>query len=61
MARIHRTNLMPLETRRRRTSLRYGNGSYADALVNILNAWSSTLKDIDGTSDKYLASSLYGY
>ncbi|KAI6914788.1 chondroitin AC/alginate lyase [Hortaea werneckii] len=38
-----------------------GNTSYADASVDILNAWSSTLEDIDGTSDKYLASGLYGY
>lgn len=37
------------------------NTSYADASVNILNAWGSTLKDIDGTSDKFLASGLYGY
>jgi hypothetical protein len=38
-----------------------GDDAYADAAVRILNAWGSTLKEIDGTSDKYLASGLYGY
>ncbi|KAJ5598305.1 hypothetical protein N7537_008389 [Penicillium hordei] len=35
--------------------------SYADAAVNILNAWAVTLTGIDGTSDKFLASGIYGY
>ncbi|CAG8909755.1 unnamed protein product [Penicillium egyptiacum] len=35
--------------------------SYADAAVNILNSWAVTLKDIGGTSDKFLASGIYGY
>lgn len=38
-----------------------GNTSYADAAGNILDAWSSTLEYINGTSDKFLASGLYGY
>lgn len=38
-----------------------GNSSYGDAAANILDAWSSTLKYINGTSDKFLASGLYGY
>ncbi|KAK6068243.1 hypothetical protein SCUP234_10231 [Seiridium cupressi] len=38
-----------------------GSTSHADAAANILDAWSSTMKHIDGTSDKYLASGLYGY
>ena len=37
------------------------SAAYADAAVRILNAWSSTLKAINGTSDKYLASGIYGY
>ncbi|KAJ5347267.1 hypothetical protein MYU51_004329 [Penicillium brevicompactum] len=35
--------------------------SYADAAINILNAWAASLVAIEGTSDKYLASGLYGY
>lgn len=38
-----------------------GNDSYADASVAILNDWSSTLQDINGTSDMFLAAGLYGY
>ncbi len=38
-----------------------GNAAYADAAIRVLNAWSSTLKVINGTSDKYLASGIYGY
>ncbi|KAL3480793.1 chondroitin AC/alginate lyase [Aspergillus californicus] len=34
---------------------------YADAAVNILSSWAATLTGIDGTSDKFLASGLYGY
>ncbi|CAP94150.1 hypothetical protein E8E15_009322 [Penicillium rubens] len=35
--------------------------SYADAAINILNSWAVTLKEIGGTSDKFLASGIYGY
>ncbi|CAI7636086.1 unnamed protein product [Penicillium crustosum] len=35
--------------------------SYADAAVNILNSWAATLTAIEGTSDKFLASGIYGY
>ncbi|CAG9997126.1 unnamed protein product [Clonostachys byssicola] len=33
---------------------------YAKAAINILNAWSSTLKAIEGTGDKYIAAGIYG-
>jgi len=35
--------------------------AYADNAVAILNAWSSTLAGIDGSSDRFLASGIYGY
>lgn len=38
-----------------------GNTSYADHAVAILNGWGSTLIDIDGTEDKFLAAGIYGY
>lgn len=38
-----------------------GSTAYADAAADILDAWSSTARYINGTSDKYLASGLYGY
>jgi hypothetical protein len=38
-----------------------GDAAYADKAVQILNAWSAVLTGIDGTSDKFLASGLYGY
>jgi hypothetical protein len=38
-----------------------GNTSYADHAVEILNGWGSTLRDINGTEDKFLAAGLYGY
>lgn len=38
-----------------------GNSSYADTAVTVLNAWSSTLQNISGDSDMFLASGLYGY
>ncbi|KAF4778489.1 hypothetical protein HER10_EVM0005742 [Colletotrichum scovillei] len=38
-----------------------GNTSYADHAARILDGWSSTLVDINGTEDKYLAAGLYGY
>ncbi|KAK0201814.1 GPI anchored protein [Desarmillaria ectypa] len=37
------------------------NTSYADKAVAILDAWSSTLTRIGGSSDKFLASGIYGY
>ncbi|KAJ4991050.1 hypothetical protein SVAN01_03400 [Stagonosporopsis vannaccii] len=37
------------------------NTTYATAAVGILDVWASTLKRIDGTSDRFLASGLYGY
>lgn len=38
-----------------------GDDAYADKAVTILNAWSSTLTSIDGSSDRFLASGIYGY
>lgn len=38
-----------------------GDSAFADKAVAILNAWSSTLTSIDGSSDKFLASGIYGY
>ncbi|MFT3868457.1 MAG: alginate lyase family protein [Nibricoccus sp.] len=38
-----------------------GTTANADKAVQILNAWSSTLTSIGGTSDKYLAAGIYGY
>lgn len=38
-----------------------GDTAKADKAVQILNAWSSSLVEITGTSDKYLASGIYGY
>ncbi|KAF4817573.1 hypothetical protein CGCSCA5_v005916 [Colletotrichum siamense] len=38
-----------------------GNASYADHAREILDGWSSTLTDINGTEDKFLAAGLYGY
>ncbi|PYI17911.1 GPI anchored protein [Aspergillus violaceofuscus CBS 115571] len=38
-----------------------GNTSYADVVVNILDEWSSTLTNISGTTDLYLAAGIYGY
>lgn len=38
-----------------------GDETHAKAATKILDAWSSTLKEITGGSDKYLASGLYGY
>ncbi|OQE29853.1 hypothetical protein PENSTE_c002G03120 [Penicillium steckii] len=35
--------------------------TFADAAVNILSSWAVTLTGIGGTSDKFLASGLYGY
>ncbi len=38
-----------------------GDTAHAACAVRILNAWSARLKRIDGTSDKFLASGIYGY
>ncbi|RFU81206.1 gpi anchored [Trichoderma arundinaceum] len=38
-----------------------GDTVYAKATATTLGAWSSTLTFIDGTSDKFLASGIYGY
>jgi hypothetical protein len=38
-----------------------GDTAYADKAVEIMNAWSYTLTNITGTSDKFLASGIYGY
>jgi hypothetical protein len=38
-----------------------GEKTYADKSIGVLNAWSAVLTAIDGTSDKFLASGLYGY
>lgn len=35
--------------------------SYADTAINILDSWAVTITEISGTSDKFLASGLYGY
>lgn len=38
-----------------------GDAAYADAAVRLLDAWSDSLASIEGTSDRYLASGIYGY
>lgn len=38
-----------------------GDTAYADAAVTIMDAWSSTLTDLGGNSDLYLAAGIYGY
>ena len=38
-----------------------GDDAYADKAVAILNAWSNSLTSIDGSSDRFLASGIYGY
>lgn len=38
-----------------------GDDAYADKAVAVLNAWAATLTAIRGTSDRYLASGIYGY
>jgi hypothetical protein len=38
-----------------------GDTAYADAAIAVLDAWSSTLTTISGTSDKFLAAGIYGY
>jgi hypothetical protein len=38
-----------------------GDTAYADKAVQIMNAWSSTLTSIQGTTDAALAAGIYGY
>ena len=38
-----------------------GNAAYADKAVSILNAWSGTLTEVTGNSDRFLAAGIYGY
>lgn len=38
-----------------------GDDAYADKAIGILDAWSESLTAIDGSSDKFLASGIYGY
>lgn len=38
-----------------------GDDAYAQKAIDILNVWSATLTRIDGSSDKFLASGIYGY
>ncbi|KPI18729.1 LPXTG-motif cell wall anchor domain protein [Actinobacteria bacterium OK074] len=38
-----------------------GEQAYADTAVAILNAWSSTLTQVAGSADRFLAAGLYGY
>lgn len=38
-----------------------GNAECGEGAKDILNAWSSTLKNVGGNADRYLASGLYGY
>lgn len=38
-----------------------GDNVYADKAVQILNAWATTCKSINGDSNKFLASGIYGY
>ncbi|KAH7377758.1 GPI anchored protein-like protein [Pyrenochaeta sp. MPI-SDFR-AT-0127] len=37
------------------------NTTFADAAARILDGWASTLTDINGNPDKFLAAGLYGY
>jgi hypothetical protein len=38
-----------------------GDARHADKAVEIMNAWSGTLKHLYGTSDRFLAAGIYGY
>lgn len=38
-----------------------GDSAYADKSVAVMNAWASTLKEVGGNSDRFLASGIYGY
>ena len=37
------------------------NATYADSAGAILDGWSGALKEVTGSSDKFLASGIYGY
>jgi len=37
------------------------NDAYADKAISILDSWANTCEKIDGDSDRFLASGLYGY
>lgn len=38
-----------------------GSTAHRDTAVNILNAWSGTLRQVTGNADRYLAAGIYGY
>ena len=38
-----------------------GDVSYARSAMAIVNSWAKTLKSLEGSSDRFLASGLYGY
>lgn len=38
-----------------------GEAAYADKSIAIMNAWSATLKEVTGSSDRFLAAGIYGY
>jgi hypothetical protein len=38
-----------------------GDNAYADKSIAIMNAWSSTLKEVTGNADRFLAAGIYGY
>jgi hypothetical protein len=38
-----------------------GDNAYADKSIAILNLWSSSLKELTGNSDRFLAAGIYGY
>jgi hypothetical protein len=38
-----------------------GSAAHGDTAVNILNAWSGTLRSVGGNADRFLASGIYGY
>jgi hypothetical protein len=38
-----------------------GSTAHRDTAVNILNAWSGTLREVTGNADRYLAAGIYGY
>ncbi|MFD0893268.1 alginate lyase family protein [Luteolibacter ambystomatis] len=38
-----------------------GETSYADKAVEILNAWSGTMKELNGNADRFLGVGIYGY
>ncbi|WP_110189082.1 RICIN domain-containing protein [Pokkaliibacter plantistimulans] len=38
-----------------------GDTTYANAVVNFMNGWSSTLQEVTGNADRFLAAGIYGY